>query len=85
MFDFRYHAVSLVAVLVALVVGVLLGVAIGDAGLVSSAEKSVRASLHADVNRARDEPAARLRPAGPAAHRPAVPRQAVRGDHERRA
>ena len=55
MFDFRYHAVSLVAVLVALVVGVLLGVAIGDAGLVSSAEKSVRASLHADVNRARDE------------------------------
>jgi len=54
MFDFRYHAVSLVAVLVALVVGVLLGVAIGDAGLVSSAEKSVRASLHADVNRARD-------------------------------
>ncbi len=54
MFDFRYHAVSLVAVLVALVVGVLLGVAIGDAGLVSSAEKSVRASLRADVNSARD-------------------------------
>lgn len=55
MFDFRYHAVSLVAVLVALVVGVLLGVAIGDAGLVSSAEKSVRGSLRADVIRARDE------------------------------
>ncbi len=54
MFDFRYHAVSLVAVLVALVVGVLLGVAIGDAGLVSSAEKSVRASLRDDVNSARD-------------------------------
>ena len=55
MFDFRYHAVSLVAVLVALVVGVLLGVAIGDAGLVSSAEKSVRDSLRGDVNQARDQ------------------------------
>ncbi len=49
MFDFRYHAVSLAAVLVALAVGVLLGVAIGDAGLVSSAEKQVRASLRDDV------------------------------------
>lgn len=59
MFDFRYHAVSLVAVLVALVVGVLLGVAIGDAGLVSSAEKSVRESLRADVDAAsRDRRAA---------------------------
>jgi len=48
-FDFRYHAVSLAAVLVALAVGVLLGVAIGDAGLVSSAEKQVRASLRDDV------------------------------------
>lgn len=55
MFDFRYHAVSLVAVLVALVAGVLLGVAIGDAGLVSSAEKSVRESLRSDVSRAREE------------------------------
>ncbi len=53
MFDFRYHAVSLVAVLVALVVGLLLGVAIGDAGLVSSAEKSVRESLRGDVTKAR--------------------------------
>jgi hypothetical protein len=48
-FDFRYHAVSLAAVLVALAVGVLLGVAIGDAGLVSSAEKQVRSSLRDDV------------------------------------
>lgn len=55
MFDFRYHAVSLVAVLVALVAGVLLGVAIGDAGLVSSAEKSVRESLRSDVSSAREE------------------------------
>ena len=49
MFDFRYHAVSLAAVLVALAVGVLLGVAIGDAGLVSSAEKQVRSSLRDDL------------------------------------
>jgi len=54
-FDFRYHAVSLVAVLVALVAGVLLGVAIGDAGLVSSAEKSVRESLRGDVDSAREQ------------------------------
>jgi hypothetical protein len=51
-FDFRYHAVSLAAVLVALAVGVLLGVAIGDAGLVSSAEKQVRSSLRDDVRSA---------------------------------
>ena len=58
MFDFRYHAVSLVAVLVALVVGLLLGVAIGDAGLVSSAEKSVRNSLRGDIEKANDRAAA---------------------------
>lgn len=55
MFDFRYHALSLVAVLVALIVGLLLGVAIGDAGLVSSAEKSLRDDLRRDVSAARDD------------------------------
>ncbi len=45
MFDFRYHALSLTAVVVALVLGVLLGVAIGDRGLVSSGEKSIRSDL----------------------------------------
>jgi hypothetical protein len=55
MFDFRYHALSLAAVLVALVIGLLLGIEIGDQGLVSSAEKKLRQSLRADVNRARDE------------------------------
>jgi hypothetical protein len=55
MFDVRYHAISLAAVLVALVVGVLLGVAIGDAGLVSTAEQSVRDSLRGDVRAAQDE------------------------------
>jgi hypothetical protein len=48
-FDFRYHALSLIAVLVALVLGLLLGVAIGDKGLVSSAEKSIKESLRKDV------------------------------------
>jgi hypothetical protein len=53
MFDFRYHALSLVAVFLALMIGLLLGVAIGDQGLVSSAERNVRDSLRADVRRAR--------------------------------
>lgn len=55
MLNFRYHALSLVAVFLALVVGLLLGVAIGDKGLVSSAEQDVRASLRDDVRRAQDE------------------------------
>lgn len=49
MFDFRYHALSLTAVVVALVLGVLLGVAIGDRGLVSSGEKSIRSDLRAAI------------------------------------
>jgi hypothetical protein len=32
MFDFRYHALSLVAVFLALMIGLLLGVAIGGPG-----------------------------------------------------
>src|SRR3712207_9278956 len=60
MFDFRYHALSLAAVLVALVIGLLLGVAIGDAGLVSSAEQNLRDDLRGDVREARAE-AAELR------------------------
>ncbi len=52
MFDFRYHALSLVSVFLALVLGLLLGVAIGDRGLVSSAERDVRASLRGDVRKA---------------------------------
>ena len=54
MFDFRYHALSLVAVFVALLIGLLLGVAIGDQGLVSSAERDLRSSLRSDVNAAND-------------------------------
>ena len=45
MLNFRYHALSIVAVFLALAIGLLLGVAIGDRGLVSSAEHDVRASL----------------------------------------
>lgn len=57
MFDYRYHALSLVAVFLALLIGLLLGVAIGDQGLVSSAERNVRKSLRGDVNRARADAA----------------------------
>jgi hypothetical protein len=52
MFDFRYHALSLVAVFLALMIGLLLGVAIGDQGLVSNAERNVRDSLRKDVRQA---------------------------------
>ena len=60
MLDFRYHALSLAAVLVALILGLLLGIVIGDQGLVSSAENDLRRDLRADVSEARDE-SARLR------------------------
>jgi hypothetical protein len=53
--NFRYHALSLVAVFLSLAIGLLLGVAIGDKGLVSSAEQDVRASLREDVREAQDE------------------------------
>jgi len=49
-FDFRYHALSLAAVLLALAVGVLLGVAIGDSNLVSSAKNGVVAGLRTSVH-----------------------------------
>jgi hypothetical protein len=59
-FDFRYHALSIVAVFLALAIGLLLGVAIGDKGLVSSAERDIRSSLRKDVRNARAD-SARLR------------------------
>lgn len=52
MFDYRYHALSLVAVFLALAIGLLLGVTIGDQELVSSAREDVRDSLRADVEEA---------------------------------
>ena len=53
MLDFRYHALSLVAVFLALAIGIVLGVTIGDS-LLSEAERGVRDSLRADVTEARD-------------------------------
>jgi len=54
LFDFRYHALSLVAVFLALGIGIVLGVTIGDS-LVSDAEKNIRASLRGDVVDARQD------------------------------
>jgi hypothetical protein len=54
-FDFRYHALSLVAVLVALVIGLLLGVAVGDKELVSSAKDDLASRLSRDVQNAHRE------------------------------
>jgi hypothetical protein len=50
MFDYRYHALSLAAVLFALAVGVLIGVAIGDSNLVSSARDGIVQNLRSEVN-----------------------------------
>jgi hypothetical protein len=51
-FDFRYHALSLVAVFLALGIGIVLGASLGDS-VVSEANKDVRASLRGDVEQAR--------------------------------
>jgi hypothetical protein len=53
MFDYRYHALSLAAVLLALMIGVLLGVAIGDSNLVSSAKNGIVANLNSEVGSSR--------------------------------
>jgi Copper transport outer membrane protein, MctB len=55
MFDFRYHALSLAAVLFALALGVVLGVAIGDSNLVSSAKNGIVANLKAEVSQAQEQ------------------------------
>jgi hypothetical protein len=57
-FDFRYHALSLAAVLIALAVGLLLGVAIGDANLVSNAETRVVNGLRSSADAASDQASA---------------------------
>lgn len=56
MIDFRYHALSLVAVFLALGIGIVLGVTIGD-DLVSETDKRLREDLRNDVVEARDEAA----------------------------
>jgi hypothetical protein len=57
MFDYRYHALSLAAVLFALAVGLLIGVAIGDSSLVSSAKSGIVHDLSSELNgtRRKDE------------------------------
>jgi Copper transport outer membrane protein, MctB len=55
MFDYRYHALSLAAVLLALAVGVLIGVAIGDSNLVSSAKNGVVHDLRSEVSGANNQ------------------------------
>ncbi|HEX8066471.1 MAG TPA: copper transporter [Thermoleophilaceae bacterium] len=54
MLDFRYHALSLVAVFLALGIGILLGTTIGDS-LVSEANRDIADSLRGDVVDARAE------------------------------
>jgi hypothetical protein len=46
--DFRYHALSLVAVFLALGIGIVLGATLGDS-VVSQANKDVRSSLRGDL------------------------------------
>jgi Copper transport outer membrane protein, MctB len=55
MFDYRYHALSLAAVLFALALGVLIGVAIGDSNLVSSAKNGIVHNLNSEVSEARQQ------------------------------
>ena len=54
MFDFRYHALSLVAVFLALGIGIILGASLGDS-VISQANKDVRSSLRDDVVTARED------------------------------
>lgn len=54
MIDFRYHALSLVAVFLALGIGIVLGVTVGDS-LVSEADQNLRDSLRDDVTEARED------------------------------
>jgi hypothetical protein len=54
-FDYRYHALSLAAVLLALAVGVVIGVAIGDSNLVSSAKSGIVHDLSSEVSGAKHQ------------------------------
>ncbi len=52
MFDYRYHALSLAAVLLALAVGLVIGIAIGDSSLVSSAKSGIVHDLSSELSSA---------------------------------
>jgi copper transport outer membrane protein MctB len=55
MFDYRYHAQSLAAVLIALALGVLIGIAIGDSNLVSSAQNGLVSTLRSNLESSREQ------------------------------
>ncbi len=55
MFDYRYHALSLAAVLLALAVGLVIGIAIGDSSLVSSAKSGIVHDLSSELNSAHNQ------------------------------
>jgi Copper transport outer membrane protein, MctB len=55
MFDYRYHALSLAAVLLALAVGLVIGIAIGDSSLVSSAKSGIVHDLSTELNSAHNQ------------------------------
>jgi Copper transport outer membrane protein, MctB len=57
MFDYRYHALSLAAVLLALAVGLVIGIAIGDSSLVSSAKSGIVHDLNSEVSAAHSQEA----------------------------
>src|SRR4051794_41978927 len=73
MLDFRYHALSLVAVFLALGIGIVLGSSLGDT-VVSQANRDLANSLRGDLNAARAD-ASRAR-AG-VAERERLPEQAA--------
>jgi hypothetical protein len=52
--DFRYHALSLVAVFLALGIGIVLGSSLGDT-VVSQANRDIASSLRGDLNGARSD------------------------------
>src|SRR5947208_11747407 len=54
MLDFRYHALSLVAVFLALGIGIVLGSSLGDT-VVSQANRDIASSLRGDLNSARND------------------------------
>ena len=54
MLDFRYHALSLVAVFLALGIGIVLGSSLGDT-VVSQANRDIASSLRGDLNSARSD------------------------------
>jgi Copper transport outer membrane protein, MctB len=57
MLDFRYHALSLVAVFLALGIGIVLGSSLGDT-VVSQANRDIANSLRGDLSRAKRDAAA---------------------------